>query len=70
LDVEPAPYNATFPVHVDLATQRSGTFAVLSDDTVTDFVVTVTIGFAAPSAATGARIQATNAATSARDTAG
>jgi hypothetical protein len=50
-------------VQVDVAPQRRDTFAVLSDDTVADFVVTVTLGFAAPSAATGARIQATNAAT-------
>ena len=34
---------------------------MLLDDTVADFVVAVIIGLAAPSAAIGARIQATNA---------
>jgi hypothetical protein len=53
-------------VHVDLASQRSGIFPATVDVTVTDFVVTVTIGFAAPSATTGARVQTTNAAANAR----
>ena len=46
---------------MDLAPQRTDTFTVLLDDTVADFVVAVIIGLAAPSAAIGARIQATNA---------
>jgi hypothetical protein len=66
LDVEPAPDRATVPVQVDLARQRTDTFVVLSDDTIAAFVVTEIIGLAAPSAATGARIQTVNAAMSTR----